>query len=185
MKAPFTARALLVLFIAALGCAALSGEPKQREATSAACTEVLRDPALLLELANAAIAEQDLELAYRYVALIHTLHPESEQSREVFPLAARLFKKNYMRHRTELDSIWVTSEPRFIIAWLARFFRDGGEFPQQQVDALFLGLNYGLFRDFLAYAESHPRLSRWAVSAKDDNGIVYEITAVPADLRGS
>lgn len=160
---------LPVLLVAVVGCA-----------TSAPCTEVLRDPDLLLEHANAAIGESDLELAYRYVALIHTLHPGSAQSRDAFPLAARLFHKNYMRHRSELDSIWVTSEPRFLVAWLAGFFQDGGEFPQEQMDALFVGLDYGVFRNFLAYAETHPRLSRWKIAATDDNGIVQEITGSPA-----
>lgn len=165
---------LLALLLALLGCAA-----------STPCTEVLRDPDQLLEAANAAIAERDLALAYRYVALIHILHPESAQSRDAFPLAARLFRKNYMRHRTELDSIWVTSEPRFMISWLAGFVRDGETFPKEPMDALFVGSNYGLFREYLAYAQNHPRLSQWVVTAADDNGIVQEIQAVPAARPGS
>ena len=160
------------LLLAALGCA-----------TSKPCTEMMRDPVELRAAADTAIAEQDLELAYRYVALIHTLHPQSAQSREAFPLAARLYHKNYSAHRSELDSVWVTSEPRFMIAWLATFFREGGEFPKAEVDALFLGQNYALFRDFLAYAANHPRLSQWTVSAVDDNGVIQEINAVSAPLR--
>lgn len=182
MNARLAARLPLAILLAAFGCTALSG-PREDRAAAAACSEVLRDPALLLELAHAAIARKDLELAYRYVALIHTQHPRSEQSREAFPLAARLFHKNYMRHRSELDSIWVTSEPRFLVAWLAGFFEDGGDFPQQQMDAMFVGLDYGVFRHFLAYAEAHPRLSRWTIEANDENGIVQEIVAAPADRR--
>ena len=156
----------------ALGCAAFSGGT----AASAPCADALRDPDQLLALTNAAVAKQDWELAYRYVALIHILHPDSEKNREVFPLAARLYRKSWAPHRTEVDSIWVTSEPRFMIAWLAGFFQDGQEFPQEQVDALLLGMNYGLFRDFLAYAKNHPRMSQWAISAEKDNGIVERIS---------
>ncbi len=172
MKA-HVAGSLLALLVAVLGCAA-----------STPCTEVVRNPAQLLEAANAAIAENDLELAYRYVALIHVLHPESTQNRDTFPLAARLFHKNYARHRYEVDSTWVRSEPRFMISWLAGFFEDDKEFPQESVDGLLLGANYGLFREFVAYAQSHPRLSQWVVTASDDNGIVQEIRAVPAARPG-
>jgi len=82
--------------------------------------------------------------------LIHILHPQSEQNRGAFPLAARSYRKSWAPHRTELDSIWTTSEPLFLFAWLAGFFSDRQEFPQEQMEALFLGMNYGLFRDFLA-----------------------------------
>ena len=167
--ARFTA---VCLALGALGCAAISGAP----AASAPCTEVLRDPDQLLELANAATAAGDVELAYRYVALIHILHPDSEKNREVFPLAARLYRRSWAPHRTELDSIWTTSEPRFMIAWLAGFFQDGKEFPQEQMDVLFLGMSYDLFRDFLAYAKDRPLVSQWVITAEKDNGIVEKIS---------
>jgi hypothetical protein len=151
------------------GCAANS-------TASAPCGEALGDPERLLELARAADAERNVELTYRYIALIHILHPGSGKSREVFPLAARAYRLSWAPHRTELDSIWVTSEPRFMIAWLAGFFQDGQPFPQEQMDALFVGMNYGLFREFLAYAQNHPRISQWEITAEKDNGIVEKVS---------
>ena len=121
MKARSALCFTLVFAVAgALGCAALSGAP----ATSAPCAEALRDPAKLQALAEAAGAEQDWELAYRYLALIHILHPDSEKNRELFPAAATLYRRSWAPHRTELDSIWTTSEPLFMYAWLAGFFQD-------------------------------------------------------------
>jgi hypothetical protein len=177
MKARIAAP-IAVVFITAglLGCAALSGPP----AASAPCADVLRHPEQLQALAEAASAEQNWELAYRYVALIHILHPRSEQDRELFPAAATLYRRSWAPHRTELDSIWTTSEPLFMYAWLAGFFSDGSEFPQQQMDALFVGTSYSLFRNFTRYTKDRPQLSKWEISAEDQNGIVTKVTGSPA-----
>ena len=182
MKARLAAR-IAVLFIAAgaLGCAALSGAP----ATSAPCADALRDPDQLQALAEAASAEQNWELAYRYLALIHILHPDSEKNRELFPAAATLYRRSWAPHRTELDSIWTTSEPLFVYAWLAGFFSDGREFPQAQMDVLFVGTSYSLFRNFVRYANDRPKISRWAISAEDENGIVTKVTGSPATPPGA
>jgi len=170
-----SATRITVAFItaSAFGCAALSGEP----ATSAApCADAMRDPDQLQALAEAASAEQNWELAYRYVALIHTLHPGSEEDRELFPAAATLFRRSWAPHRAELDSIWTTSEPIFLYAWLAGFFQDGRDFPQKQMDALFVGTSYSLLRNFLRYAQDRPQLSRWSISAEDENGVTVKVT---------
>jgi hypothetical protein len=174
---------LLAVSIAAttLGCAAFSGAT----ATSAPCTEALRDPAELQHLADAAIAEQNWELAYRYFALIHILHPGSEKDRELFPIAAHLYRKSWAPHRTELDSIWTTSEPLFLFGWLAEFYADGQEFPQEQMDALFLGMTAGLFRDFLGYAKDRPLISQWVISVEKNNGIVEKVTGVRSNPSAS
>ena len=173
MKTRIAAR-ISVVFIAAgtLGCAALSGAP----ATSAPCGDALRDPDQLQALAEAASAEQNWELAYRYLALIHILHPDSDQNRELFPAAATLFRRSWAPHRAELDSIWTTSEPPFMYAWLAGFFRDGGDFPQAQMDGLFVGTSYSLFRNFVSYAKDRPQISKWVISAEDENGITTKVT---------
>jgi len=157
-----------------LGCASFSHAP----ASSAPCAEALADPTQLKSLGDAALAEQNWELAYRYFALIHILHPGSEQDRELFPVAAHLYQKNWRPHRTELDSIWTTSEPIFLFAWLAEFYQDGQQFPQEQMDALFLHMNGGLLRDFLAYAKNRPQISPWQITAEKENGIVLKITGV-------
>jgi hypothetical protein len=156
----------------AIGCATLSGAP----ATSAPCSDVPRDPDQLSALAEAASAEQNWELAYRYLALIHILHPESEKNRELFPAAATLYRRSWAPHRAELDSIWTTSEPLFMYAWLAGFFSDGGEFPQEQMNALFFGTSYSLFRNFMEYAKARPRVSQWVITAHEENGIVDQIS---------
>jgi hypothetical protein len=165
--------ALVFISAAALGCAALSGG-------EAPCSEALRDPAQLQALAEAAAREQNWELAYRYAALIHIFHPGSEKDRELFPSAAILFRRSWAPHRSELDSIWTTSEPLFMYAWLAEFFQDGGDFPQQQMDSLFLGTSYSLFRNFMQYAQARPQVSHWVITAEDDDGIVQKISGSPA-----
>jgi hypothetical protein len=173
MKARSAMRVIAVLLTAgALGCAAFSGTP----ATSAPCADALRDPDQLQALAEAASADQNWELAYRYLALIHILHPESEKNRELFPAAATLYRRSWAPHRAELDSIWTTSEPLFMYAWLAGFFSDRGEFPQEQMNALFFGTSYSLFRNFMQYAKDRPHISQWVITAHDENGIVDQIS---------
>lgn len=178
MKARSAARIAAVLITTgALGCAAFSAG----SATSAPCVAALRDPDTLQALSEAASAEQNWELAYRYLALIHILHSDSEKNRELFPAAATLFRRSWAPHRAELDSIWTTSEPLFVYGWLAGFFSDGGDFPQHQMDALFVGTSYSLFRSFLGYAKDRPHISQWAISAEDENGIVTKVTGSRAE----
>ena len=173
MTVRIAARLCAALFAALVcsGCATLLGSPESRPVA-----EVLDDPARLKQLAEAQIARQNYELAYRYVALIHILHPDSPENRDAFPLAAALYRKSWAPHRTELDSIWTTSEPLFLFAWLAGFFPDAKEFPQAQVEALFLGMNGGLLRDFLAYAKPRPYIAQWTISVEKNNGIVEKIS---------
>jgi hypothetical protein len=174
------ARLIAVSFaVSALGCSTLSGTH------ASSCADTMRDPDQLQALAEAASAEQNWELAYRYVALVHVLHPGSEKDRELFPAAATLFRRSWAPHRAELDSIWTTSEPQFVYAWLASFFANGGEFPQQQMDTLFVGTSYSLFRNFVNYAKERPHISRWAISAEDENGITTRVTGTPAPSPGA
>ncbi len=163
--------AALLSAFALSGCAMLSGGQEYRP-----CGEVLGDAEQLEALADAAIAQENFELAYRYVSLIHLLHPESPQNRELFPMAAALYRKSWAPHRTELDSVWTTSEPIFMFGWLAGIFQNANEFPQQEMEALFLHMNAGFFRDFLAYAKDRPHVARWAISAEKDDGIVLSVT---------
>lgn len=159
--------ALACLAFAALtwlaGCAALSG---------------LVNPAgRLLGQAREAIERKEFDAAYRDLAEIRKRYPESAESREAFPLAAGIFKWSYLRQRhTQPDSPFVRSEPGFMLDWFAAFLA-GPEFPQAEAEALFVGMPYGYFREYLAFAESRPELSRWAIKAQDDNGIIEAITA--------
>jgi hypothetical protein len=152
------------------------------EACPPSVEQVLASPALLREQADAALAKDSPELAYRYLALIEELHPESPQSRELFPAAAKLFKRNYFRNRVgKPDSVWTTAEPAFMFHWLSEFFRDAKEFPQEQVDLLFLGMPVTLHDEFLVYAKARPRyFSRWKTRVTDDNGRIESVIASPA-----
>lgn len=145
------------------GCAALSG---------------LVNPAgRLLEQAREAIERKEFDTAYRDLAEIRKRYPGSAESREAFPLAAGIFKSSYLRQRhTQPDSPFVRSEPGFMLDWFAAFLA-GPDFPQAEAEALFVGMPYGYFREYLALAESRPELSGWAIRAQDDNGIIETITA--------
>jgi len=153
--------------------------------TGCALLGPLNPPRRLLDQAHAAVEQHDLETAYQDLARIRKDHPHSPESREAFPLAAAIFKRCYFRERyAHPDSLWVTTEPGFMLDWLDSFFV-GPEFPQAEAEALFVGMHYGYFREFLAYAETHPELSRWTVRAEDDDGIIESIAAVTHDARSS
>jgi hypothetical protein len=168
------------LVMSALGCATASRGPASPSDSDLSCKELLGQPASLLAQGRAALEQKQPELAYRYLALLQTLHPGSPESQEAFPLAASLFKGAYRLHRySDPDSVWLTSEPVFMFQWLARFFE--GEFPQEQMEALFTGMNYGLVRDFSAFAASRPKLAQWELQVEKDNGIVESIRGVRAE----
>ena len=175
--------ALAALLATTLGCASLSQGP---DACPKSIDEVFGSPPLLREQADAALAEGDSELAYRYLALIETLHPESAESRELFPAAAKLFKRGYFRNRiSDPDSVWATSEPAFMFRWLSIFFRDAEEFPQQQVETLFLRMPVSLYDEFVVYARARPKhFARWEMRVMDDNGRITSVTAVPPRRPG-
>lgn len=182
MRKPLAWVGLTLLASTASACATISDLRGCPEATAAArargvearCS-VLDSPTRLVEQSKDAFKARDLGLAYQYLALIHTLHPDSPEDREQFRLAARLFVESYFRNRTRLDSPWVQTEPQFMFAWLEQFFRGAEEFPQTQVEALFIGMHYGMFRDFLAWAQSRPDVSAWTITATKDNGIIESI----------
>jgi hypothetical protein len=143
-----------------------------------AAFEGLVNPAgRLLEQTHQAVEQKDFDTAYRHLAEIRKQHPDSAESREAFPIAAGIFKWKYSRSRySQPDSPWVTSEPGFMLDWFAGFL-SGRDFPQGEAEALFVGMPYGYFRDYLALAETRPELSRWAIRAEDGNGIIEVIEA--------
>ena len=183
-------RVLPVLLLIAIGCASPAGSPAASPVgavgSPGACPkgvdEVLASPALLREQADVALKQDDPELAYRYLALIEELHPESPESRELYPAAAKLFKRSYFRNRVgKPDSVWTTAEPAFMFHWLSEFFRDAKEFPQQQVDVLFVGMPVTLHDEFLIYAKGRPKyFSRWETRVTDDDGRIQTVIASPA-----
>lgn len=148
--------------------------------------EVLGDPALLVDQADAALAREDWPLAYRYLALIHTLHPESEENDAMYPVAARLFRRNWFRSRyTAPQSVWHTSEPVFMFQWLAEYFPEqaDGSFPQKRAEQLLVGMPYRFAGYWDDYARSRPKLARWKITASEDNGIIDALTAAPAEAE--
>lgn len=167
---------LIALLVATLGCASHSSAP---DSCPKSIEGVLGSPALLREQADVALAGDDSELAYRYLALIETLHPESTESRELFPAAAKLFKRAYFRNRiSKPDSVWLTSEPAFMFQWLSLFFRGAEAFPQQQLDTLFVGMPVTLYDEFREYTKRHPKyFAHWEMRVTDDDGRIESITA--------
>ena len=173
---------LLSLPLATAGCSMFSSHTPATPTT--ACEQVFEQPAVLRQRADELVAEKKPELAYRYLALLETLHPDSPESREAFPLAAALFKKLFFFNRTtHPNSVWATSEPVFMYQWVAHFF--GDESPQEQVELLFLGMPYSYFLDFKTYAAKHPELSRWVLQATKDNGLTDSIRVEPAAKPGA
>ena len=151
----------LALFLWLPGCAALSG--------------LVNPPGRLLEQARSAIEREDLEAAYSDLAEIRKRYPDSAESREAFPLAAAIFRNSYFRYRyRQPDSHWLTSEPGFMLDWFASLL-EGAEFPQPEAEALFVGMPYGYFREFLAVAEARPELARWELRVEDDDGIIQSV----------
>jgi hypothetical protein len=142
--------------------------------------QALVDPAgQLLDRAREALDRKDLDAAYRDLAEIRRRYPDSAESRDAFPLAAGIFQRGYYRDRyARPDSPWLTSEPGFMLDWFASLL-EGQTFPQAEAEALFVGMPYGYFRDFLAWAETRPEPSRWTIVAVDDNGIIETVTAEP------
>jgi hypothetical protein len=152
--------AALLLSLALAGCALL-GSPNP--------------PSRLLDQARASVAQRDLDAAYDRLAELRTHYPDSAETREAFPLAASIFQRGYLRTRhVDPASRWVTTEPACLLGWLLSYC-DAPEFPQAEAEALFVGMPYGYFGEFLAAAEAHAALSQWAVRAEDDNGIVEAI----------
>ncbi len=142
--------------------------------------ELLGDPAKLLERAEAAQAAGDLQLAYRYLTLIHSMHPESPEDADAFPRAVRIFKAFYARTRYPApQSVWQYSEPSFIFQWLGQYY-EPGRFPQEQVDLVFVGMPVSLFDDFVAFGRHRPPFRGWKPEKEDDDGLV---TSVSADSR--
>lgn len=176
MKLPRALLALSTFAFLSSGCAyylpsSMGGEPRVAEAVA--------DPKILRQQADEASKAGNPDLAYRYLALIQILHPDTPESAEAFPEAVRLFKHLYNRERklAHYDSIWVTSEPYFVFRWLEQFSR--GEFPQEQMNLLFLRSRSSLFQSFLAYARDRAAFRRWDIRARDDNGIIESVTATP------
>lgn len=195
-RAPLRVAALIAICLGlGLGCAGPPCPESGQELAVAVppdgvkptCAEVRLDADQLYDRAVAELRAGQLEMGYRYLALVHVQDPHGEKDREAFLLATRVFRKLHFRHRTEADSVWVRSQPRFMFAWLAGFFRGRDGFPQDEMNAMFLGMHYQMFRDFLAWAKQRaneePDLVRWTITAEKDDGRIESVVATPSDTR--
>jgi hypothetical protein len=134
--------------------------------------------ASIREQADAALEKGDQEGAYRHLASLYRQHPDSDAAREAFPLAARILKYQYVRHRyADPDSAWVTSEPEFLFGWLAHYAGDA--FPSDEAAVLFRGMHQGFAMRFVEWSKQAPQLARWSYRVEEDNGKVQSFTATP------
>lgn len=187
MHEKFALRLFPLLVLAALGCATASGTPRAgSDGAGLDCAaEVLASPALLREGYTRALDEQELELAYRYLALIHILHPTSAEDLEVFTHAAKLFKQLHTQKRVRDPlSIWTMSEPIFMIEWLLTIFEREEGFPEQEIVYLFRGMPLSYYQQFETYAKQAGVFSKWDIQVKDDNGRVASITGTRIEPPG-
>lgn len=143
-----------------LGCAAFAEREARRE----------------LDEAKAAVERRDLPAAWAELSGIRRRHPDSAAAREAFPLAAAVFQRLYFRERLDRHSTWMQTEPAFMLDWFASFFA-GDAFPEVQARALFVGMPYGYFQEYLALAATRPALARFDTSAREDNGIIEGVDA--------
>jgi hypothetical protein len=144
--------------------------------------ELLSSPRWLYEAALQQDATvEGVERAYRYLALIRQLHPESPEAREAFVPAARFHRFLYRAHRVrDLHSSWIVTEPIFMIHWVSSFF-EPGVFPEEELDVLMWKMPMSFYRQLEGYAKTHPEMRKWRLEVEEDNGVVEKIVGVPAD----
>ncbi len=148
--------------------------------TLAGCATLGRSEAKTLrDDADQLLQTQDLEPAYRKLALIRVRHPESPEAREVYPVAAAIFKRMWWRNRyTNPESPWLTEEPEFLFGWLESFADEA--FPLEQAETLLLGMPTNFYQQYEAYAANSAVLARWPIAMEKDNGIVESISTADA-----
>ena len=157
-------------------------QPGPSLAAAAPSDELLSRPDLLLERGRAAFTAQNNELAYRYFALVHQLHPKSKEDEKAFEYAMTVYRIFYVANRyRHPDSIWITSEPTFLFQWFETFVSDK-DFPKLQAQFLLQGGTYTFAQLFLEHAEHRPKLAAWRIEVDADDGYV---TAIRASRAGA
>jgi hypothetical protein len=180
MLPPRLFAALPLLVLACLGCASLGGG----RGCPPGAADVLADPGLLREKADEELHEGDWEGAFPYLDLLLVLHPDSPEVKELYPAAARLYKRGYLRNRAGApESAWFHYQHALMYYWVSRFFESPEVFPQEQVEALLLGMPYPFFEEFSAYVYARAKLfERWRVRVTEDNGRVDSVTGFQMGL---
>lgn len=153
----------------------LAPQPRTQElgVLPEACADVLGDPALLIELSEAAWRDRNPELGYRYAALVRQLHPQSPEAAKAFELSAPALHHLYVAASSDPRSKWRNAEPVFMMEWLAdQYAASGDGFPAAQANLLLVGAPKPLRLQFEQYASNHPLLSRYPLRFKMENGRV-------------
>ena len=174
---------VLPLLLLALGCATLSRTPSS---CPPGFEEVLASPTLLRERYDQAYEDKQWDTGYRYLTLIHILHPDSAEDRELFTTAASLFKSRFLRYRVKgPGSVWVLSEPAFMIQWILQILEQREEFPEVEFTYLFRSMPKDFFDQFMVTARTRRVHKEWDIQATEDNGKVVAITGTRVDQRGA
>jgi hypothetical protein len=149
-------------------------------ASGAGCAT--RGATRLLEQAHVAFESEDVYGTYALAREIRARYPESPESREAFPLATRTYRWIWWKHRIEgtLDSEWVRTETPLLFEWTASAF--GETFPKEEMRLVFRGMPLFFFKQFLAWSEGHPELSRWEMVWDEDNGRMTTLTGHRRDV---
>jgi hypothetical protein len=175
-------RALPVLLLA-LGCATLSRTPSS---CPTAFEDVLDSPALLHQEYEKAFREKRWDRAYRYLTLIHILHPDSAEDRELFTAAASLFKGRYLGDRAKHPgSIWALSEPALMIQWILHILAQSDEFPEEAFIYLFRSMPKDFFDQFMLVAKQQRVPKKWDILATEDSGRIASVTGTRIDTAGA
>jgi hypothetical protein len=174
--------AILVVALA-IGCATTrphepepAAVPAPRRATADAVDAALRDPKALFDHGKAALDARELDLAYRYFALVHQLHPASAEDVAAFPWACGIFKRFYEENRyAHPDSVWSSSEAVFLFDWLETFFAKQKQLPAAELRILSHGAPYPFGAQFLEHAKTRKAFAGWRFAIEDDNGRIVTI----------
>ena len=171
---------LSTLCLALVASGALTGCERFRSLTTSEPQRLLEEARAVLEGATPYSTESKVEACETAWPSLKRIGTEYPESAEGFRLASWCLRTVYNFRRYHVpDSPFVTSEPGFMLEWLMHFF--GGEFPQEQVDQLLVGMPYSLFEEFQLSAASRPELARWTMDAKRENGRVEYIRVSSAE----
>ena len=171
---------------AVLGSLALVSSAAPAQETCPRCPqsfeEVVASPAELLAAAKATGKQGDLDRAFDYLVLLRSVHPESAESLDSWPMACEIFKGRFRIERlADPNGQWATTDKAFMFQWLSSFFVDD-EFPRKRVEALLLNMPPSFYTDFVAFSRrpyGNPKAARWDYRFVEDNGRLESIEVRP------
>jgi len=139
----------------------------------------LRDPAQVLDLAQAYIDSEKFEDAYYLLRGIHLLDPEVEPETELKACryAASIAGILYRRERFHAPKgPWVLTEPEASFQWLCELDDVPEEAYREMLRVVFAGVPIAYWKRFMAFRETHfPDKAPVPTGAEEDNGRVERI----------